>query len=86
MKKVLLSSIAAKQYNNLDKSNKTRIKKALVKLSETGKGDIKKLRGTKGRESLLRLRIGDYRIIYAEHDDEINIIQIIHRSKGYDWL
>ena len=34
------------------------------KKGETG-ADIAVLRGTKGREDLSRLRVGDYRVIYA---------------------
>ena len=45
-----------------------------------------KLKGIKGREDLYRLRVGDYRIIYYENSKCIKVTQIIHRSKGYDWL
>ncbi|WP_440944784.1 type II toxin-antitoxin system RelE family toxin [Methanosarcina sp. T3] len=48
--------------------------------------DIKKLKGTKKREDLYRLRVGDYRVIYAVEDDTIFVLEIIPREKGYDWF
>lgn len=48
--------------------------------------DIKKLKGTKKREDLYRLRVGDYRVIYAVEGNTIYVLEIISREKGYDWL
>jgi mRNA interferase RelE/StbE len=48
--------------------------------------DIKKLKGTKKRGELYRLRVGDYRVIYAVEGDTIYILEIIPRERGYDWL
>ncbi len=86
MKEILLSSIAQKQFKNLQKTQKERIKSSLRIFISEGRGDVKKLKGTKDRESLYRLRVGEYRIIFAQHDKKILITQIIPRSHGYDWL
>lgn len=48
--------------------------------------DIARLRGTKGREDLFRLRIGDYRVIYAVVAGIVYITEIFHRGKGYKQL
>ena len=48
--------------------------------------DIKKLKGTKKRGELYRLRIGNYRVIYAVEESTIYVLEIIPREKGYDWL
>jgi mRNA interferase RelE/StbE len=48
--------------------------------------DIARLRGTKGREDLFRLRIGDYRVIYAVVAGIVYITDIFHRGKGYKQL
>jgi len=42
--------------------------------------DIVRLRGVKGREDLFRLKIGDYRAIYAIEDHATYITDIFHRS------
>lgn len=85
-KDVLLSTPARKQFESLDGSVKDRVRKALRKLAGSSSGDIKKLKGVKGRETLLRLRVGDYRIVYRDDPDAFRIVQIFHRGKGYDWL
>jgi mRNA interferase RelE/StbE len=48
--------------------------------------DIARLIGTKGREDLFRLRIGDYRVIYAVVEGIVYITDIFHRGKGYKQL
>lgn len=48
--------------------------------------DIKKLSGTKGRDDAYRLRIGDYRIIYAIEKRTVYVTLIFHRSKEYQEL
>jgi mRNA interferase RelE/StbE len=48
--------------------------------------DIARLKGTKGREDLFRLRIGDYRVIYAVVAGIVYITDIFHRGKGYKQL
>ena len=45
--------------------------------------DIARLIGAKGREDLFRLRIGDYRVIYAVVAGIVYITDIFHRGKGY---
>lgn len=83
--------MAQRQFEQLDRSMKDRIRKGLKELSiqdleKTGRLDIKKLHGIKNREDLYRLRVGDYRIIFFEDKTMIKIIQILHRSKAYEWL
>ena len=42
-------------------------------------------RKLQGEEFLWRIRIGDYRVVYAVHDRErrVDIIAVRHRSKAY---
>jgi mRNA interferase RelE/StbE len=42
-------------------------------------------RKLQGEKSLWRIRIGDYRVVYAVHDRErlVDIIAVRHRSKAY---
>jgi mRNA interferase RelE/StbE len=46
--------------------------------------DIVRLRGTRGRADLFRLRIGDYRAIYAIEDQVVYVTELYHRGRGYD--
>jgi mRNA interferase RelE/StbE len=90
-KVILLSALAQKQFEGLDKTTKDRVRLTLKNLSNVrdcnGAGlDIKKLKGVKGREDLFRLRVGVYRIIYHEEKDSIKVLQILHRHEAYKWL
>lgn len=42
-------------------------------------------RKLQGEELLWRIRVGDYRVVYAVHDREhlVDIIAVRHRSKAY---
>ncbi|MDG6986119.1 MAG: type II toxin-antitoxin system RelE/ParE family toxin [Nitrososphaerota archaeon] len=35
-------------------------------------------------EGLLKLRIGEYRVVYALSDSDVIVLRIRHRSKAYD--
>ncbi len=85
-RQVLLSGQAEKTYLALDEASRRRIRDALLALAATGRGDIKKLQGTKGRADLFRLRVGDLRIVFELSTDEIRVTRIIPRSEGYGWL
>lgn len=45
--------------------------------------DIVRLKGTGGRQDLFRLRIGDYRAIYAVEDNVVYVTDLFHRERGY---
>ena len=60
MYKIIIKKKAKKFIDKLPKNERSRIAKAIEKLPNGE--DIKKL---KGSENLLRLRVGDYRIIYT---------------------
>jgi mRNA interferase RelE/StbE len=46
--------------------------------------DIVRLTGTKGRQDLYRLRIGDYRAIYGVEGKVVYVTDLFHRGRGYD--
>jgi len=85
--RVCLHRNAAKFLNALDQETKNRLKEGLGKLkSDPLDNDVKKLKGTKGRQDLYRLRIGDYRAVFAIENDIVYILEIIPRELGYKWL
>ena len=45
--------------------------------------DIIRLKGTRGKQDLFRLRIGDYRAIYAVEGNVVYVTDLFHRGKGY---
>ena len=87
---VLLSRTAEKEFNSLDKQIQERVRTALKELENDPfqprpKADIKKLHKMSKHE-FYRLRIGNYRAIYAVESSTIKVTKIIPRGKGYDWL
>lgn len=43
-------------------------------------------RELKGEKNLWRVRVGDYRIVYAVYDDEhrVDVVAVRHRSKAHE--
>ena len=87
---VMLSESAIRFLHRIDKKSADRIKSGLRVLFEDPfqsrpKADIKQLVGSHN-PALYRLRVGDYRIIYAIIGTEVKITEIIIRGKGYNWL
>ncbi len=79
---------AVKFLKGLDEDSRNRIKSTLRSLEDDpfknrSKADIKKMKGTKGREDLYRLRIGDYRAVYAVEGDTVWMTEIFLRGKAY---
>jgi len=65
----------------IDREAATRILLALTEYGESGGGDVRALAGQ--WQGHFRLRVGDYRIIFAISPDEITIIRVRHRSEVY---
>ena len=87
---VLISESAQREFYKLDKEMRERFKKAFEQLKEKpylprSGADIKKLEGSFD-PALYRIRVGEYRAIYAIIEKEVRITTILHRSKGYKWL
>ena len=88
--RVLISETAAKQFNKLEDSIKARMKKHFLVLAEDpykkrSGADIKKLGGF-SNPALYRLRVGDFRVVYAIQEQVVKITEIFRRGKGYNWL
>ncbi len=71
---------AVKELSKLEKNISSRIYKTVSKLKEDFKSmDIKRVQGT----NLLRLRIGDYRVLFEIDKDNIIILKVGHRKNIY---
>ncbi len=77
MYKIIIKKKAKKFIDKLPKNERLRVAKA-IEMLPNGE-DIKKL---KGSENLLRLRVGDYRIIYTVDHGELIVIVIDAGSRG----
>jgi mRNA interferase RelE/StbE len=81
--RVLILPRAQRQIQSLPVQTRNRISEAIDSLEKNPRSSgVKKL---KGAEELYRLRVGDYRIIYAIQDDELLVIVVSagHRRDVY---
>lgn len=74
---------AKKTFLKYPKKLQDRILKALEPLKQTPRP--RQAEKLSGREDLFRVRVGDYRVIYSVHDDEllVLVVKIGHRGKVY---
>lgn len=77
MYRIVIKKKAKKFIDKLPKNERLRIVKA-IRMLPNGEG-IKKL---KGSENLLRLRVGDYRIIYTVDHGELVVIVVDAGNRG----
>ena len=87
---VRLSKTAEKELNSLEKQIQDRVRAGLRELEgdpfqPRPKADIKKLHKM-SKHQFYRLRIGNYRAIYAIEGAEVRVTKLIPRGKGYEWL
>jgi mRNA interferase RelE/StbE len=86
--RVLLHPAAARFLEGLEEGERGRVAERLEALSERPRTsragvDIKKLKGTKGRPDLYRLRIGEYRAVHFVEEQAVWVTEIFPRSRGY---
>jgi len=87
--KVLLHPNVVKMLESMHPKDRTRVKRALRTLvsdpfTPRSSADIKKLRGTGGRQDLFRLRIGRFRAIYGVVGKEVRVTDLFERGEGYE--
>ena len=82
MYKIELPKRITKQLDKVPKEDYPSVSKAIQNLKETPRPiGCKKL-----SESLYRIRIGDYRIIYMIEKNDIKVISLVKREVGYSRL
>lgn len=84
MYKIVFTKKARKDIEKLDVIAKKRLKKALIKFSADPKKYSIRLSGS--RDGDYRFRIGNYRVIFDMHIDEIIILRVQHRREVYSNL
>jgi mRNA interferase RelE/StbE len=80
MKPILFTPASTRQWVKLVSQVRQRIDARLTEFATTGKGDVKRLKGRHG----LRLRVGDWRVIFYEESGSIIVVAVGHRRDIYD--
>lgn len=79
MKVVLYTVAARKSLRGLPPDVGQKLGAKLARYAETGVGDVRNLQGASGA----RLRSGDYRVIFTETTDAIEVLAVGHRRDIY---
>jgi len=80
MRPIAFTATSARQWAKLSPEIRSRIDKRLKEFAETGHGDVKHLKGRDG----MRLRVGDWRVIFYDDQGTIIIAGVGHRRDIYD--
>ncbi len=86
--KVAFTSSAKKDFDRLPAKIQDRVVEAVRFLAENPLTELLKIKKLKGAESLYRVRVGDYRLIYEvrSHILLVLVIKIGHRREIYRHL
>ena len=77
---------AFKQLERLPRADRMRVTEAILALEENPFPPGKKWKRLEDTGGLVRLRVGDYRVLYEVLDDEIHVLGVIHRRDLDRWL
>ena len=80
MRQIAFTPAATRQWLKLAPEVRQRIRAKLDVFAASGQGDVKKLKGQAGA----RLRVGDWRVIFYEDDEQIIIAAVGHRREIYN--
>jgi mRNA interferase RelE/StbE len=80
VKEIAFTASAVRQWRKLTAATRAQIDLKLAAFAETGAGDVKALKGVTG----MRLRVGDWRVLFTVKADIITIHAVGHRRDIYD--
>jgi mRNA interferase RelE/StbE len=80
VKEIEFTSAAVRQWRKLTATTRAQINLKLKTFAETGVGDVKALKGA----AAMRLRSGDWRVLFTTKANTITIHAVGHRRDIYD--
>ena len=80
MKPIAFTATSAREWAKLSPDMRRRIDRRLTEFATTGHGDVKRLKGGDG----MRLRVGDWHVIFYEDQRTIIVAAVGHRREIYD--
>ncbi len=81
MRQIEWSEPALADLARLDRIAAIRVKQAVERFANAGIGDAKKLQGID--PPMFRLRVGDYRVLFRQHNKTINVARVRNRREAY---
>lgn len=84
MKRVEYSRDAARTLLRMDRATARRIRSKVTQLAVDPESLANNVRALKGSDRLMRLRVGDWRVIYTEELLILLVIKVAARGSAYD--
>jgi len=81
LRKIEYKASVARDLRRLDRQVATRILDKIEQ--ELTSNDVRPIPLRGSFEGLFKLRVGDYRVIYALSTDSVSVIRIAHRREAY---
>jgi mRNA interferase RelE/StbE len=79
MKDIAFTGAAGRQWAKLPADVRDRIRPRLQALAEGAPAGLKRMAGSRS----LRLRVGDYRVVFDEDGNMITVVAVGHRKEVY---
>ena len=83
-KRVEYSGDASKALRRMDRATSKRIRGKVEQLAREPLALANNVTALKGEAGLMRLRVGDWRVIYTDELVVLNVIRVAPRSAAYD--
>ena len=83
-KRVDYSHDAAKALQRMDRATAKRVRDKIRQLATDPESLANNLKALKGAKGLMRLRVGDWRVIFTEGLLILHVVKIRPRSSAYD--
>ena len=80
-KRITWTDRAKAELRAIDRETALHILHSLSHLIALGEGDVKRLQGRKPPQ--YRFRVGDYRLLFHDLDDGIQVVAVLHRREAY---
>lgn len=82
-----VTASVSKKLHSLDPPETRRLTEAILALTEDPFPPGKKWKRLRGvGDQFIRLRVGDYRVLYEVIGEEVHILPVVHRTDLEEWL
>lgn len=81
MKRIRFEPNVPAEVRSIEQQTALQILTALHRYAQTGVGSVKSLSGE--FEGLLRLRVGNHRVLFDETEDTITVHRVLNRKDAY---
>jgi mRNA interferase RelE/StbE len=84
VRRVEYSAVAQKILRRIDRATAKRIRSKVRLLASDPESLANNIKALKGGGGLMRLRVGDWRVIYTEDFVVVNVIRVAPRGSAYE--